>query len=82
MAASATGREKLLDMAVKADMVIAAWGKLPAKLNEESHKVAKLLTENNVPLFCLGTNKDGSPKHPLYLRKDLTPQPWTGYQSA
>jgi hypothetical protein len=82
MAASATGREKLLAMAIKADMVIAAWGKLPAKLNEESHKVAKLLAENNVSLFCLGTNKDGSPKHPLYLRKDLTPQPWTGYQTV
>ncbi|MEO1575545.1 MAG: DUF1643 domain-containing protein [Pseudomonadota bacterium] len=31
-----------------------------------------------VPLLCLGINKDGSPKHPLYLRKDLEPVPWTG----
>ena len=23
--------------------------------------------------YALGVNKDGSPKHPLYIKKDITP---------
>lgn len=30
------------------------------------------------PLLCLGHNKDGSPKHPLYLRADTQLEPWKG----
>lgn len=28
-------------------------------------------------LMCLGTTKDGAPRHPLYLRRDAKPQPWS-----
>lgn len=28
-------------------------------------------------LFVLGTTKAGQPKHPLYLRADLEPRPWS-----
>ncbi len=46
--------------------VVCAWGaKAPAgyvKLALEALRPAKL--------FCLGTTKDGSPKHPLYLAGD------------
>lgn len=27
-------------------------------------------------LFCLGTNANGSPKHPLYVPADTTPKRW------
>ncbi len=46
--------------------VVCAWGtKAPAKY-------VKLALEALQPatLFCLGTTKDGSPKHPLYVRGD------------
>ena len=46
--------------------VVCAWGaKAPAKY-------VKLALEALSPakLFCLGTTKDGSPKHPLYLAGD------------
>jgi hypothetical protein len=30
--------------------------------------VLRHLRALDVPLWCFGTNRDGSPKHPLYLR--------------
>ena len=78
-AISSAGRQKLLAMASTAKMVIAAWGKPPGKLELEARALAKTLQGLNITLYCLGTNQDGSPKHPLYLKKSLTPIPWTGY---
>ncbi len=54
---------------------IAAWG---------SHKLAasrvpwvrKQAWFAGAPLRCLGTTKDGSPRHPLYVRADTQPIPW------
>jgi len=75
-AASAAGREVLLNYAKESTMTIAGWGKLPKKLEHESLAVKTLLLENNIPLYVLGLNKNGSPKHPLYLKKDLKPFKW------
>ena len=52
--------------------VVAAWGAhalAPARAAE----VRKLLS---VPLLCLGTTKDGSPRHPLYVRADEPLRLW------
>lgn len=46
--------------------VIAAWGAMPKKVMS----IAKPLIENlrkATPLKCLGTTRDGHPRHPLYL---------------
>ncbi len=46
--------------------IICAWGG-NAKVDRVTD-VYKLLKELNVKLWCLGTTKDGMPKHPLYLK--------------
>lgn len=46
-----------------AEMVIACWGTHGSHLARDA-SVRKLI---NAPLFCLGVNGDGSPKHPLYV---------------
>ena len=56
---------------------ICGWGNLPTGL-----KPSQILTHlyvggpKSAQLMCLGTNLDGSPKHPLYLRGDLQPVPF------
>lgn len=61
----------LLAETAKADLVVCGWGKLGG---EQGHHVLRLLScfwrGGGFEIFCLGRNKDGSPKHPLYLRKD------------
>ena len=46
-------------------LVVVAWGKgaQPSRVAE----VVKILRAPGRPLFCLGTNQDGSPRHPLYV---------------
>jgi hypothetical protein len=54
------------------DMTVCAWGQ-PGPVKERALHVRGLLPEAH----CLKLNKDGSPGHPLYLPKVLTPQVWT-----
>jgi hypothetical protein len=49
--------------------VICAWGK-PGALAGQGDRVTRELQARGVQLWCLGTNGDGTPKHPLYLGKD------------
>jgi len=50
----------------KADLTVAAWG-IHGKFLDQDIAVAKMLTEESTGLVCLGTTKDGHPKHPLYV---------------
>ena len=51
---------------------IAAWGALAPP-----DRVAKLLTMPGAEnLHCLGINRNGSPRHPLYLRADAAIRAW------
>ena len=53
------------------DVLIAAWGAHPIGVPHEARRVlfaAKLL--------CLGVTKHGHCRHPLYVRADVTPQPF------
>jgi hypothetical protein len=56
-------------------IVVAAWG-THGSFMERGEQVRKQLSEYFAGrrLVCLGTNADGSPKHPLYLRKDSVKQ--------
>jgi hypothetical protein len=55
-----------------AGIVIAAWG-VHGALRGRGRTVAEELEGAGCPVFCLGTTKDGHPRHPLYLRGDVEP---------
>lgn len=61
----------ILEAAERAQAIIAAWG-THGKLHGRGKEVLKLLEHFDV--WSLGTTSQGHPKHPLYLRKDLTPE--------
>lgn len=46
-------------------LIVVAWGKHAKP--ERVQKVTEILRSSGRPLFCLGVNYDGSPKHPLYV---------------
>lgn len=51
----------------EADLSIAAWGAFPLA----AERSADLRASHR--FHCLGTTKDGSPRHPLYVRGDTEP---------
>lgn len=63
--------EHILKLAQEADLVVVGWG-THAWLNHRHSRVMELLSDV-CEMTCLGITKDGYPKHPLYLRKDLEP---------
>lgn len=56
--------------AAAASLVIMCHGKLNKALAPAGKALVEALTADDIPLWCFGTNADGSPKHPLYLRAD------------
>jgi hypothetical protein len=56
--------------AAGAALVILCHGKLNKALATAGKELAVALEADSIPLWCFGTNGDGSPKHPLYLRLD------------
>ena len=62
-----------------ADCTIAAWGAHPAAVGWwNGYPFGWQRTVIQRPaLFCLGTNANGSPKHPLYVPSSRTPTPWS-----
>lgn len=48
------------------NVFVAGWGKSPHK-SGVADKILDIFRRTGTPLWCLGTNSDGSPKHPLYV---------------
>lgn len=65
----------LLTEASQADFLVVGWG-VHGALHNRGAKVKAMLDKEAFPLHHLGLTKDGHPKHPLYLRKDTTPELW------
>jgi len=57
--------------------VILCHGKLNKALVPAGQALVQALTEDGIDLWCFGTNADGSPKHPLYLRSDTPLVRWS-----
>jgi hypothetical protein len=65
----------ILDMAAQAQTVVLAYGQPPRPLRQRGQDVVALLSGH--PGLCyLRLAKDGTPVHPLYLPKSLSPQPY------
>jgi hypothetical protein len=49
-----------------APLVVCAWGAVHPSLRARAQEVRAIVS----PAWCLGTSKEGHPRHPLYLRAD------------
>jgi hypothetical protein len=77
LGAMRTADVAVLDAIDRATMVICAWGSHPAAA-ERAAEVLQLLRMCGMrnKFFHLGLNKDGSPKHPLYIAASTRPKPF------
>lgn len=68
--------EHVYKSAAQADIVVAAWGSVHQTLRRWAGFVTSLVMREQIPLWCLGYNGDGSPKHPLYVAADQLLMKW------
>lgn len=65
----------LAEASMAGEPVVAAWG---ANAQPDRVRDVLALTEHKVDWRCLGTTKDGHPRHPLYVRGDQPLVPFGG----
>ena len=70
VASSPANLPSLLEAAKGASLVVLCHGKLNRALVEPAREILAALRAHEIRIMCFGTNADGSPKHPLYLRLD------------
>lgn len=66
----------VLRMAEGAALVVAAWGKPPKRMQVHVNMMAMALRAAGIDLWCMDTNTDGSPRHPLFLPLDTPLVRW------
>lgn len=76
VACSAENLAMLAAFAEEAGTLVMASGKIHPRYSVARDAVIALLQRTGKPLLCLGHNKDGSAKHPLYIRRDTPPIPF------
>ena len=65
----------LEQLADETDLIVCAWGALPAA-RERAAAVAEILLQSHEALYALAINATDDPLHPLRKRKSLTPIVW------
>lgn len=70
----------IVEAARRAALVMAAWGKHGAHRARGAQVVA-LLRAARIKMQCLGTNADGSPRHPLYVHGATQPSPFRTHRA-
>ncbi len=65
----------IVESVVGAGLVVCAWGG-HGNLHQRGEKVLHLLRSTGVTPHYLRLNKDGTPKHPLYVGYAVKPQAW------
>lgn len=78
VAVSPANLPAILKAADRAGRVVLCHGKLNKALAPAGRDLVTALRANGIVLWCFGTNADGSPKHPLYLRGDTQLIPFPG----
>ncbi len=68
---------RVLNALVEGSRVIVAWGALKLPMPTIMRRVIWGIEQDGHKLECLGKTKDGSPRHPLYLRNDAPVIPWS-----
>jgi len=63
-----------LGMAALYPLIVIGWGNNAPR--EQGARTASILTRHGAELWCLGTNANGSPKHPLYVPYSQKLRPW------
>lgn len=64
----------LLDMAAEAEVIVMATGNVHPRFAGIARQTHQALRATGKPLQCLGLNRTGYAKHPLYLRRDAVLQ--------
>lgn len=76
VACSADNISTLAELTEQAHTLVMASGKIHPRYNAARDACLALLRASGKPLICLGHNKDGSAKHPLYIRRDAQTVPF------
>lgn len=70
LARSAANIPTLVRLAHEAETLVMASGNIRAEFAGIAAETLDVLRRSGKPLMCLGKNKSGAAKHPLYIRKD------------